>query len=183
MSTVGMRHLGVLVAVVAIVMGLAGCGSGGSGSSASTPSVDDTSADRQAAFLIPLSTEVCLRDGTYEFTMTTKFRNNQNSNGNGPFPLHGGWCGQNAEVLRADLYDADGTNVLYVGAGNPELGYPKMTVTCRPGAKSDPGYRSEDHSFKDGESYTFACKEYKVVVVRQSDTDTLKRFDVEVRRA
>lgn len=162
---------------VAALAGLTACGS--DGSDGADAEADPTVEDRQAFYSVR-GTEICVGDGTYQNEMTLKFENSTNANGNGPFPLHGGWCGSNSLVIKGNVYDGAGSRIIYIGAGNPEIGYPQVTVTCRPDSKSDPRYVSTTHKFDDGETFSFPCDPYKVDVERESDSPEQKHFRVMV---
>jgi len=166
--------------LVAVAVGavLVGCGSGSDGSADGTAGGGE---DRQAFFQVK-STEVCARDETYEFSMTLRFTDNQNDNGNGPFPLSGGWCGANFEVIRGRIYAGDGSELAYFGAGNPDIGKPQVTVKCRPTATDDPSHASKTHRFSERETISLPCSPYRVDVTRNPDTE-FKSFSIVVKRA
>lgn len=136
--------------------------------------------DRQAG-IIPLSTEICLSRQASAGPMTVTFTNNSTSRGNGPFNLDYVQCGESERsatpvVLRLNVADSNGTDVIYIGAGNPEIGYPKMTV------KSIIDNISNTHSFSEGETYVYNVGPYSVEVERYPDTETAKSFRVWVSR-
>lgn len=169
-----LRRLPVIAIVSTIAaLGLFGCSS----------SADETSSgevDRQAGRYI-LSTEICVSREANAGPMSVTFRNSASSQGNGPFSLDYVQCGEtresaSPEVLRLDIADASGTKVLYMGAVNPEIGYPKMTVeSVVDGAKNT-------HTFSEGESYTYNVGPYSVEVERQPDTATAKSLRVWVSK-
>lgn len=169
-----LRRLPLLAIVGTItVLGLVACSS--SDNQASSEDVE-----RQAR-LYTLSTEICVSREANAGPMTVTFRNSSKSQGNGPFNLDYLQCGETSEsdaheVLRLDIADASGTKVLYMGAANPELGYPKMTVE----SLVDKG--KDTHTFKEGESYTYNVGPYSVKVERQPDTATAKSLRVWVSK-
>jgi hypothetical protein len=155
-------------------LGLVACSS-----SADEASSEDV--DRQAGFLIPLVTEVCLSREASAGPMNVTFTNNATSRGNGPFTLDYVQCGRSERsatpvVLRLNIADSSGTDVLYIGAANPEIGYPKMTV------KSLADGTSVTHTFSDGESFTYNVGPYSVEVERQPDSEDAKSLRVWVSR-
>jgi hypothetical protein len=169
-----LHRISKLVAITTVgALGLVACGS--SGDEASSQVVD-----RQAA-LFPLGTEICVSRDASAGPMTVTFRNSANSIGNGPFSLDYIQCGETKnsatpEVLRLDVADSNDTAVLYMGAGNPEIGYPKMTVKYLIDGKSD------THSFNVGETFTYNVGPYSVKVERRPDTDTAKSLYAVVSR-
>ena len=157
---------------------LTGCGGESDGKAAGT-------ADRQAA--VYKATELCLQDETYEFSKSVRFGyhgigENTNGNGNGPFPLRGGWCGVNRPKIIGTVVSASGTNVLQIDAENRDINYPKASVVCRPGAGSDPAHAVTTHRFSEGETFSVVCSPYRVEVTRLKDTD-VKHFRAVVERA
>lgn len=163
----------LIVVTTFAVLGLVACGSGEEGASSEA-------VDREAS-LGPLATEVCVSREANAGPMSITFRNSAKSQGNGPFNLDYVQCGETRksatpEVLRLDIADASGTQVLYIGAVNPELGYPKMTVT------SVAGNISDTQTFSSGETHTYNVGPYSVRVERQPDTQTAKSLRVWVER-
>lgn len=173
-----MRRIPPLIALVTVAaFGLVACGSGG----------DETSAenvDRQASLSV-LSAEICVSRESSAGPMTVTFRNSIRPGGNGPFNLDYIQCGEHSEargrsanpILRLDIADATGTNVLYMSAQNPEIGYPAVRVASWPDGEIDQTYE-----FAVGETFTYDMGEYSVRVERQPDTDTAKSFRAWVSR-
>ena len=160
----------LLLALTTIAtLGLVACGSSGQDESSE-------GVDRQAFYQIR-GTEVCVSREASAGPMTVTFQNSVSSQGNGPFSLDYVQCGVNSRVLRLDLADAEGQKVLYIGAGNPEIGYPQMTV------KSVLDNQSETHSFGEGEAYTYIVGSYSVRVERQPDAEETKSLRVWVSRS
>jgi len=80
------------------------------------------------------------------------------------------------------IYEPDGSRLLSIGAGNPEIGKPKVTFKCRPDATSDPNSTPETHSFAEGETYSFTCNPYRVEATREPDSEELEDFTAMVTR-
>lgn len=164
------RNLARLIALTTVAaVGFVACGN-------SEEEASSEAVDRQAFYQVR-GTEVCISREANAGPMTVTFQNNVSSRGNGPFNLDYVQCGVNSLVLRLDVTDAEGQNVLYIGAGNPEIGYPQMTV------KSLLDNQSKAHSFSDGESYTYTVGSYSVRVERQPDAEETKSFRVWVGRS
>lgn len=157
----------VLTAIAAL--GLVGCGPNGQRDA-------NEGVDRQA-FWDVRGTEVCVSRESNAGPMTVTFQNSTSSWGNGPHNLDFVQCGENPEIAKLDVTDAGGQQVLYIGAGNPEVGYPQMTV------KSLVDNKSETHTFNKGENYTYNVGPYSVRVQRQPDGTEVKSFRVWVSRA
>ena len=156
-----------LTAVAAL--GLVGCGSNGQQDA-------NEGVDRQAFYDVR-GTEVCVSRESNAGPMTVTFQNSTSSWGNGPHNLDYVQCGENPENIRLDVTDGGGQQVLYIGAGNPEIGSPKMTV------RSVVDNKSETNSFSEGEIYTYNVGPYSVRVERQPDSTEVKTFRVWVSRA
>jgi len=155
-------------------LGLVACGS-------QQDEASPQSVDRQAAPGL-LSTEVCVSRDSSAGPMTITFNNSAKSIGNGPFNLDFIQCGETVrsaapEVLKLYIADSIETEVLYMGAANPELGYPKMTV------KSLAEGASDTHTFNVGETYTYNVGPYSVKVERRPDTGTAKSLYAVVSRS
>lgn len=163
------RATKVLVVTAAAALGLVACAS--SAEEASSENVD-----RQAFYQVR-GTEVCISREASAGPMTVTFQNNVSSLGNGPHNLDYVQCGVNSLVVRLDVFDDGGEKVLYIGAGNPEIGYPQVNV------KSVIDNKSETHSFSNGESYTYNVGSYSVRVERQPDAEETKSFRVWVSRS
>lgn len=163
------RNISQLIAVTTLTaLSLVACGSNGQDESSE-------GVDRQAFYQVR-GTEVCISREASTGPMTVTFQNNVSSLGNGPHRLDYIQCGKNSEVIRLDVFDEGGSKVLYIGAGNPEIGYPQLNV------RSFINNKSETHSFSDNETYTYAMGAYSVRVERQPDTEETKSFRVWVSR-
>lgn len=164
------REISQVIAVTAIAaLGLVGCGSNGQ-----QDAYDGV--DRQAFYTVS-GTEVCVSRESNAGPMNATFQNSTSSWGNGPHNLDFVQCGENSEVLKLDVTDVGGQKVLYIGAANPELGFPQMTV------KSLVDNKSETRKFSEGETYTYNVGPYSVRVQRQPDGKEVKSFRVWVSRA
>lgn len=161
-----------LLAVTTLAtLGLVACGS-----NAENAPTEVTS--RQAGMAPPLNVELCVSREASAGPMTVTFRNSESSYGNGPFTLDYVQCGESpmSGLLRLDINDAEGTRVIYMGAQNVNIGYPRVNV------KSVIEGVDENHTFDEGEMYTFEFGMFSVRVERQPDTDTSKSFRAWVSR-
>lgn len=167
-----LRNISQLIAVTTLTtLSLVACGS--SAEESSTEAVG-----REAGIAPPRNVKLCVSREANAGPMTVTFQNSESSAGNGPFNLDYGQCGESPinGALRLDIYDAEGTRVLFMAAMNMNIGYPEASVSY---VVDRVGYV---HAFSEGETHTFNVGPYSVRVQRQTDSDTAKNFIAWVSR-